>query len=81
MFIYILIGLILGGLAGFFLGKWWAAVIAVLAPLPLYLGTALGIWGNGFGENWQYTTLLWVVPVCAGFFIGTMFKRQESYEL
>lgn len=81
MFIFILIGLVLGGLAGFFVGKWWAAAVAVLAPLPLYLGIALGIWGNGFGENWQYTIPLWVVPVCVGFFIGVMLKRQRGYEL
>lgn len=70
-----LIGLLLGGSAGFVVGKLWAAVVVILAPVPWYLGVALGLWGNGFGENWQYGIPIWIAPVCLGFVIGVAVKN------
>ncbi len=74
-----LIGLVLGGLGGFFVGRLWAAVVAILAPLPWYLGVAVGLWGNGFGENWQYAVPMWILPVCLGFVVGALLKRVKGF--
>lgn len=74
---FALAGLVLGGLAGFFVGRAWAGIVAVLAPLPLYLGVALGLWGDGFGEYWWYSIPVWVVPACVGFVIGALGRNAK----
>lgn len=79
--VFPLVGLILGGLAGFFIGRLWAAGLAILAPLPWYLGIAFGLWGSGFGDSWEYTIPIWVVPVCLGFIIGAMARRGRGRRL
>jgi hypothetical protein len=76
--IFALAGLALGGLSGFPVGKVWAAVVVLLAPLPLYLGVAPGLWGNGFGENWQYAIPIRIMPVCIGFYAGTLIRRATT---
>lgn len=50
---FLLIALALGLVTGALIARWWGVVVATLLPLPLYLGVAIGLWGNGFGENWQ----------------------------
>lgn len=75
---FVLMGFVIGGLLGYFVGKWWAAIVAILLPLPLYLGIALDIWGNGFGENWQFTIALWVVPASVGFLAGAWAKPATN---
>ena len=75
---FALVGLVFGGLAGFFVGKMWAAVVVILAPLPWYLGIALELWGNGFGENWQYTVPIWVLPAFLGFIVGALARNAKG---
>jgi len=62
----------LGGLAAMTKARWWSLVVVLLLPLPLYLGIAFGLWGNGFGENWELTIPLWVGPVVVGFAAGVV---------
>lgn len=39
---------------GFVTGR-WLVVAAIAAVWPLvFLGTAVGLWGNGLGDAWQY---------------------------
>jgi hypothetical protein len=44
----------------------------------LYLGVAPGLWGNGFGENWQYAIPIRIMPVCIGFYAGTLIRRATT---
>jgi hypothetical protein len=64
---------------GFLAGRWLAvAVIATLWPL-LFLGTAIGLWGNGLGDGWQGVLVLGVALMAAaaslGVFTRTRFAR------
>ncbi len=72
MVAFALAALVLGALAGLFIGRARAGIVAVLAPLPWYLGVALGLWGNGFGEYWWYSIPIWMVPACFGFIVGSL---------
>lgn len=71
--IAVAVGLSIGAL----IARWWGVVVAVLLPLPLYLGVAIG-WGNGFGENWQYTIPLWVIPAALGSIVGAMVRNARQ---
>jgi hypothetical protein len=73
--IVILIYFGIASFLGYFVRSWWALVLVALLPVPLYLGVALGAWGNGFGENWQYTILFWVAPGVAGLLLGSVVRR------
>lgn len=73
-----LIGLALGAFAGLAAGKLWSAIVVILIPLPWYVGVALDLWGNGFGENWEYAIPIWVAPVCLGFVVGTMARKATG---
>ena len=59
---FVLMALALGALIGFFFLRWWSAIVVIVLPLPFYAAIALDIYGNGFGDNWQYAIPLWVVP-------------------
>ncbi len=72
MAIFLLIAFALGGLAGYLSGRWWAAALALLAPVPFYLGIALGLYGNGFGDEWQLVIPLWAIPVLLAFGLGAL---------
>ena len=76
--IVILVYFGIASVVGYFVQSWWALVLVVLLPLPLYLGVALGVWGDGLGENWQYTIPFWVVPGVAGFLLGVAVRRALS---
>ncbi len=69
-----LIGLGVGGLAGFLLGRFWAAVVVILLPAPWLIGIALGLWGDGLGESWGYVIPIWIGPACLGFVIGVLVR-------
>jgi hypothetical protein len=73
-----LMGLALGGFAGFLVGRLWSAVVVILLPFPWLLGIAIGLWGNGFGENWGYLIPLWIGPACLGFVVGVLARRATS---
>lgn len=72
MAVFLLLALAIGGLAGYLSGRWWAAALALLAPVPFYLGIAFDIYGNGFGEGWQLVIPLWAIPVLLGFGVGAL---------
>lgn len=74
---FALTGLVLGALAGFFVGRPWAGIVVAVAPLPWYLGAALGLWGDGFGEYWWYSIPIWIVPVCVGFVTGAIARNAR----
>jgi hypothetical protein len=72
----VLTGLAIGGIVGYSIRRRRALVPVILLPLPMYLGIALGFWGNGFGENWQYGIVLWAVPVIVGYLLGGVAGRN-----
>jgi hypothetical protein len=81
----ILAVIVTGGLVGGFLGRWWSMTAAVILVPPLaYLGIGLGVWGNGFGENWQYaipfTFMIVVIAIAIGFAAKRLMEthRQKS---
>ncbi len=76
---FVLIALTLGALVGFFVLRWWTTVVVIVFPLPFYAGIALDVYGNGFGDNWQYGIPLWVVPACVGLLIGAIAKRATRH--
>lgn len=52
--------------------------MAILLPSPLYLGVAVGLWGNCFGEYWWYSIPLRVIPACLGFIGGAMVRNARQ---
>lgn len=72
MAIFLLMAFLAGGLAGYLSGKWWAAALVLLAPVPYYLGIAFGVYGNGFGDCWQLVIPLWAIPVLLGFGLAAL---------
>ncbi len=69
-------------LVGFLAGRWLAvAAIATLWPL-LFLGTAIGLWGNGLGDGWQAVLVIGVAVMTAAASLGvaarTRFARARQ---
>jgi hypothetical protein len=61
---------------GFVTGRWLAvAVIAAVWPL-LFLGTAIGLWGNGLGDGWQAVLVLGVAVMTAAASLGVATRTR-----
>jgi cell division protein FtsX len=76
--LFALLGFLIGAGIGYMVHRWWALVFAVFLPAPIYLGVAIGLWGNGFGENWAYAIPIWVVPAALGYFLGWIASSHQS---
>jgi hypothetical protein len=73
-----LIGLLVGVGIGFLIHRWWAIAVAILLPVPLYVGVAFGLWGSGFGENWEYAVPIWIVPAVIGCILGWFISSRSQ---
>jgi hypothetical protein len=76
---YFLGAVLIGGLVGFLVHRWWVATIYVaFLTAAVYSGIGIGLWGNGFGENWEYTVPFWFLATGAGSAVGWLLARLRG---
>lgn len=66
--------LVLIGLSGAAIGRWWALLIPVVVWPIFYLGVAQEWWGSGLGDGWQFGLLIVLTISLAAVAIGVALR-------
>ena len=68
--------LVVVGLSGALIGRWWALLVP-LDVWPIYfLGLGMGWWGYGVGDGWQFGFLFVVAFSLVAVAIGVGIRRM-----
>ena len=72
--------LVIVGLSGALIGRWWALLIPLAVWPTYFLGVDHEWWGHGLGDGWQFGFLLVVAISLAAVAIGVGLRVMPRAE-